>query len=930
MNYTDCEKLRKNLVYVMLQAKDEDSLLRKSCMLLEADRCILLARNLVNERETIHVLKTSPTDYDTSAAGIMRDARRWYALDDIPVNIEGYAHEGPITIGDLTYADALVAFGEQNLQDGSPMLEMILLKSNKSNGIYSSYHCWLAAQLVRYFELFHLRKSLRNESNLKEQYADSLSEDVLFEETFDGLRGRMAERSNNVRWGAYTIWSRYQTRKLKSKQCSKELLEDVWQREGVTTNTDPIFGTMISLLAGTEDHNILKVLAKLKESLFINNRAPHSDIGVKEWFKLKLIVLEHSWDLIRNQILDKSSYVYDKNNASKSNTIYAGISPNFDYQIECVRELIELTVGVIIQMISSRIVFDNAKPTSFPCTTGNPLEMGRDFLHLYLALEIAKPNSKVTQLYLDSERRDEYRNAPTELKRSFFLNLIRFILSILKILQQKLNISTRHWPISPAESLDSLLYMVDRYAHIELGVEELLNIRYHLGRQITSEIHLYLSKPHYRDHMLHVIDVFLLGHLLLNTNIYWIKGKAPMIDHLDKTLTGQDANWGMASKDDLMRNWAVASLFHDIGYQLGHGKKSSPNLNAWEEYFVLNNPSPDSFVSFPHGNRTAEKDDHQIPQKFLTDFSKKIDKSDVFKGVFPVFNAKNKKDHGVLSAIRVTQILNDADYTVNEANTDSIGDLAQGYRHAIHAIAHHNLFSHRVSIHSHPLACLLRLCDELQEWDRRRVNIEKVVKQLYLDFQYGNFGIMPSYELIEKFYSNIEFRLSQNDGFPGSLEFTLPNERPHIMFGLVYRSPIEANFDPTMTMLNKAYNLQHLDLDLENQGHNDFTISIVLHFPVPEEYRNLSEYDIYGLFTETVRELPLLREFNSISEAEFGLVKLNHSSPSVDSTTPVDCFMIRLTRKSDARNRHGWLSKDPSYLWKSFLEFKKKMLAGKS
>jgi len=139
---------------------------------------------------------------------------------------------------------------------------------------------------------------------------------------------------------------------------------------------------------------------------------------------------------------------------------------------------------------------------------------------------------------------------------------------------------------------------------------------------------------------------------------------------------------------------------------------------------------------------------------------------------------------------------------------------------------------------------------------------------------------------------------------------------------LLYRNSFEAHFDPTTTLLCKAYNLQHLDLNVSNQGHKDLKFSINVQFSSPNEYGNLTEYDIYALFTEKVRSLPLLHQFESIDQAEAGLIRLEDENKALRG----DCFGILLTRTSDSGHHHGWLTLKPTYIFDRFIEFKEYIL----
>ena len=91
------------------------------------------------------------------------------------------------------------------------------------------------------------------------------------------------------------------------------------------------------------------------------------------------------------------------------------------------------------------------------------------------------------------------------------------------------------------------------------------------------------------------------------------------------------------------------------------------------------------------------------------------------------------------------------------------------------------------------------------------------------------------------------------------------------------------------------------------------------------EYGNLTEYDIYALFTEVVRSLPLLRQFESIREAEPGLIRIGTENKKFSHT---DRFGILLTGASEPGHHHGWLPLDPAHFFDQFIEFKKYILAG--
>ena len=209
--------------------------------------------------------------------------------------------------------------------------------------------------------------------------------------------------------------------------------------------------------------------------------------------------------------------------------------------------------------------------------------------------------------------------------------------------------------------------------------------------------------------------------------------------------------------------------------------------------------------------------------------------------------------------------------------------------------------------------------------------IGEVLKQLYIDFQFGGHEGLDSSEMVKSCYVNLKIEPKKNidkkTRLAESLRMELQNENePRFHFVLIYNDSMAANFDPTMTLLNKAYNLQHVDLSVQDSGHKDLTIDIILCFPAPYEYGNLTEYDIYGLFTEKVRGMPLLRESKSIKDAEFGLTRCKNNGTGQDHE---DCFIIRMCRKADSTHHHAWLPADPGYYFKDFIKFKTNILAHK-
>ena len=943
MNQAKFEKLSRTLLDLLDGIRDEEQLLRVSCRLLGAEVALLVRRTSAEKPGQITIHHIYPAEYKEHLQDSdLQALREWYDFGNPPPDIGGFAKEGPIRIANQEFPDALVAFGGRIPDNRYPLHEMLLLKKRGDKERYGSYYCWAGAKLVCAFEsrcvvgnmpkLIHERDT---EKQIKDQYA-SLSDEVLPDESWDDLKKRMNGRPHDIQWRSYTIWTGYQVRKEKGGKPAEKIgharivdSKHIDTEMGKPPENMKIFSDVIKFLL--VDGGYSKELHhKLKAKLGSVIKEVEKDKN-RMWLQMILVTLEHAWRNLRYDVSNRR-IEHSLNSESHEKPQFPDFhGGNLSKAIETALDLLCLTRGIVIYVLVSGGLTKKKEEAQNWCVPPKLRELGRGSLRLYLAQEIAKPGSRLEQLYLDGERTDEHRKSPPELKRTFVVNLSRFMLSIVARLEEHFDIKTRATETNPpvislSEELDSLLYIVDRFVHVELEVEEQINIQQHLGRQFDSEVQHYLTRPRYRDHLLHVIDVFLLGHLLLNTELRWLEGrKMSLIKHLELAAAKKGGDHQPILLREWMRNWAVASLLHDIGYQIGDGNRISSDPQVWENYFAPPDPVSIPLPKFPEkSGQDPDSQGAKARHDFVRKLAKSLCKKSTLAGYVPRIDKENVNDHGMLSALRIAQIIFHADHKAKTEQDKKCPDkMLTCYRHAIHAMAHHNLASHKVVFDSHPLACLLRLCDELQEWNRPKVNMERVVKKLYLDIQEGDAGSNSSYEMIESFKANLDFKSIVNKNeFPISIKLSIIDSEPWFQFALLYRNSFDAHFDPTTTLLCKAYNLQHLDFNVSNQGHKDLKFSINVQFSSPNEYGNLTEYDIYALFTEKVRSLPLLHQFESINQAEAGLIRLEDENKALRG----DCFGILLTKTSDSGHHHGWLPLKPTYFFDKFIEFKEYIL----
>jgi hypothetical protein len=572
-------------------------------------------------------------------------------------------------------------------------------------------------------------------------------------------------------------------------------------------------------------------------------------------------------------------------------------------------------------------------------------ELNRDTLRAHLLVRVAE-SATLGERYLSPEHQPLRPAAPPAVQQAYLRNLLTYLLWFSQRIQARFGLYQGAKVVSANSLLDALLHLVDRYAHVELGLDERFGVRRVLATQVSAEVRKHLRDDFYRDHLVHVIDVFLLGDLLLSAELRWLGESTEMlVAHLTTLRNLPDRKPFLpGSEKDWKRAWALAALFHDVGYQcdalLGVASKEG-GAPPWTHFFALPGRPHDSRLAAGSGERDMDaflaaslvpalSGGRETPPEWWPDQGR-------HHGLL--------RDHGVLSAIRLAQVAAFADdqdpYEANGTPTGLLHSIAP----ALRAIACHNLCSERVSLAAEPLSCLLRLCDEVQEWGRVRVNVERLLKQLYLDLLstpavhrdpvLGNDSIAGA-------LVNLSFNGSET-GIPARLQVlvvepsacrgpaAVPGGQPAgpvFCFRVVYRDATTTQADTMLTVLSKAYNLQHLDLSLDSlDALHLLDWRLELCFPVPDEYleRGITEYDIYGLFTGEARAFPLFPEHTRLERGDIkpGLVRLR--SPH-DAAVAEDRFGIVISNKAGRPQRHGWLPVDPMDYKNAFLAFKKRLL----
>lgn len=267
------------------------------------------------------------------------------------------------------------------------------------------------------------------------------------------------------------------------------------------------------------------------------------------------------------------------------------------------------------------------------------------------------------------------------------------------------------------------------------GVEEL---RIYFDKYIKFETTLYGSSRYYRDHVVHVFRVWVLGvsQLLSTDNVLL---KAIKID--DK------CNVNPIEKLSI---WTLVSLTHDLGYPLEKSLEIVERTKDMMKSFVVN-PTISMDLSF-NGVQNSMND---FVLRFMS--SKMIEKNSEEDGTYkyvarlqPKYYFKFQKSlernkHGILSALVIYKILRyflESDYSTNEDYYFNTEDIRQFYirREILRAISSHTC--HDIyQLSAKNFSFLLILCDDAQEWGRKGISELYINKSIEYDYDGLNINL---------------------------------------------------------------------------------------------------------------------------------------------------------------------------------------------
>lgn len=238
------------------------------------------------------------------------------------------------------------------------------------------------------------------------------------------------------------------------------------------------------------------------------------------------------------------------------------------------------------------------------------------------------------------------------------------------------------------------------------GVEELLT---YFKDYTNFEATLYGSTKYYRDHVLHVVRVWLLGIYILTEG-----------DFIKRLKIGEGEEVDNAERFAM---WTIIALTHDLGYPLEKASQVISGTRNMMRHFITNpvinmdfkftgvQDTMNDFIIKLMSSKMAEAEDgtfrNHIQSKYYFKFLKSLE--------------DNK--HGVLSAIVIYKMLEyflESEFNLSDDYKFTSEDKRQFYirRDILRAISSHTC----ESIYQNDIlkfSFLLILCDECQEWGRR-------------------------------------------------------------------------------------------------------------------------------------------------------------------------------------------------------------------
>lgn len=324
------------------------------------------------------------------------------------------------------------------------------------------------------------------------------------------------------------------------------------------------------------------------------------------------------------------------------------------------------------------------------------------------------------------------------------------------------------WKLIIQKSIKCLRYFDTREPFIEnqskrpiaYGVDELSE---YFDKYIKFESMLYGGGKYYRDHVIHVFRVWLLGLECL------LDGNGDYLNFI-KIQNGVKVN--CLEKISI---WSIIALTHDLGYPLEKAQGiidqtrdmmksfiSNPSVSMDLSFNGIQNNMNDFVVRFMSSKMREVR--NKCPKEETSHKKVSNDKKKYVSRLQPKYYFKFQKsleryNHGILSAIIIYKLLRyflESDFNINEDYQFDEEESRQFYirreilrtisSHTCHDIYHLDMLS---------FAFLLIVVDDAQEWGRKRISELYVNKDSSYEFD----SIVPTFDVSESDYGEEKIKI---------------------------------------------------------------------------------------------------------------------------------------------------------------------------
>ena len=309
------------------------------------------------------------------------------------------------------------------------------------------------------------------------------------------------------------------------------------------------------------------------------------------------------------------------------------------------------------------------------------------------------------------------------------------------------------WKLIIQKSIKCLRYFDSREPYLEnqskhpvaYGVDELSK---YFDKYIKFESMLYGGGKYYRDHVIHVFRVWLLGlECLLDDDGNYLK----------RIISQRDVKVNSLEKISI---WSMIALTHDLGYPLEKAQGIIDQTKDMMKSFIANpsvsmdlscngiqNNMNDFVVRFMSSK--MHEADNKCPREDTSDEEKRFVARLQPKYYFKFQKSLERYNHGILSAIIIYKLLRyflESDFNINEDYLFDKEEARQFYirREILRTIASHTCHDvYHLDMLS--FAFLLIVVDDAQEWGRKRIS------ELYVnrDSTYEFLSIVPAFDVGE-------------------------------------------------------------------------------------------------------------------------------------------------------------------------------------